>query len=66
MKKLFLIYSGIDRIDNNQGYTLINCAPCCKLCNFSKRELSIDDWKAWLKQICKYQGWTNEQSDSLE
>jgi hypothetical protein len=26
-------YNGIDRLNSDQGYTLGNCAPCCKECN---------------------------------
>ena len=28
--------NGIDRIDNNKGYILSNCIPCCKMCNVIK------------------------------
>jgi organic radical activating enzyme len=28
--------NGIDRIDNNKGYLLSNCIPCCKMCNVIK------------------------------
>jgi hypothetical protein len=24
---------GVDRLDNNKGYILDNCVPCCKICN---------------------------------
>lgn len=34
----FVIYNGIDRKDNNIGYILNNCLPCCSFCNFSKRD----------------------------
>ena len=33
---------GIDRIENDKGYTIDNCAPCCKDCNFKKGTGSID------------------------
>lgn len=32
----FWMYNGIDRSDNTQGYTMKNCVPCCKRCNFYK------------------------------
>ena len=35
-----LIYSGIDRKDNNKGYHIDNCLPCCKRCNFLKKDTS--------------------------
>lgn len=37
-------YNGIDRIDNSVGYTINNCVPCCKICNFMKRSMSKDDF----------------------
>ena len=35
------IYNGIDRIDNSKGYTLDNVVPCCKICNYAKRNLTL-------------------------
>jgi 5-methylcytosine-specific restriction endonuclease McrA len=32
------LYSGIDRKDNEKGYTEENCVPCCKRCNGIKGE----------------------------
>jgi len=29
-------YNGIDRVDNDLGYTLDNSVPCCKYCNIMK------------------------------
>lgn len=34
-------YNGIDRQDNTKGYSLSNCVPCCKECNFIKRDLRL-------------------------
>uniref|UniRef100_A0A6C0HKK4 Uncharacterized protein n=1 Tax=viral metagenome TaxID=1070528 RepID=A0A6C0HKK4_9ZZZZ len=28
--------NGIDRVDNNKGYIIANCIPCCKMCNVMK------------------------------
>ena len=36
------IYNGIDRVDNSLGYTVDNCVPCCKECNFNKGSITID------------------------
>jgi len=41
---------GIDRKQNNIGYTLENSLPCCYVCNWSKRDL---DYNVFLKHIRK-------------
>lgn len=35
---------GIDRKDNQQGYTVKNCVSCCYTCNVFKRALSMDSF----------------------
>jgi len=40
--------NGLDRVDNNKGYTTENIVPCCKTCNFMKGSL---DYKSFIKQI---------------
>lgn len=45
------IYNGIDRLDNNQGYLLSNCIPCCKICNVAKNNLKSKDFLKWVKDI---------------
>lgn len=41
-------WNGIDRVDNTKGYVLDNCVPCCKQCNFSKRDNTLVEFKEWL------------------
>lgn len=38
------IYNGIDRLDSNLGYDIINVVTCCKTCNTMKGTLSKDDF----------------------
>lgn len=45
---------GIDRIDNNDGYTIENSVPCCKRCNYAKNDMSLDEWNDWLNRIYFY------------
>lgn len=45
------IHNGIDRVNNNKGYTLDNCVTACSVCNYSKRLLSIEQWNKWRKNI---------------
>jgi len=49
------IYNGIDRIDNSKGYTLNNCVPCCRNCNYAKNTLSLEEFYSWLDRLFKYQ-----------
>jgi 5-methylcytosine-specific restriction endonuclease McrA len=50
-KKSNYRYNGIDRIDNNIGYTLDNSVPCCKICNNSKSTLNIEEFKNWIIKV---------------
>lgn len=42
---------GIDRIDNNVGYTKNNCVSCCIICNKMKLNLSLNEWYEHMKKI---------------
>lgn len=43
--------AGVDRVDNEFGYTQENCVPCCKDCNFAKNKLTKSDFLAMVKRI---------------
>ena len=45
------IYNGIDRIDNEKGYTMDNVVPCCKHCNMAKNTFTTQEFKNWIKKI---------------
>ncbi len=49
---------GIDRIDNEKGYTKENSVSCCKLCNFMKKALTQKDFLNHIKKIYEW----NEKS----
>lgn len=34
--------SGVDRVDNNQGYVVENCVPCCSMCNRFKKDWDVE------------------------
>ena len=36
--------NGIDRKDNNEGYSLLNCVPCCTVCNMMKKDMNYEDF----------------------
>ena len=46
-----LKYNGIDRVDSSIGYFLPNCVTACSRCNFAKNDMSINDFKEWIKTV---------------
>ena len=42
---------GIDIIDNNLGYILSNCRPCCSTCNYMKHIMNESQFFNQLKKI---------------
>lgn len=48
------ILNGIDRINSNGSYTIDNCKPCCKCCNFMKKCLDINTFIKRCKHISKF------------
>lgn len=49
------IYNGIDRLDNLLGYTLDNCAPCCRTCNIAKATKTVEEYLLWIKRVYEFQ-----------
>lgn len=54
LKQVFK-YNGIDRVNSNVGYSNSNCVPCCKTCNYAKRDLSLEDFQQWLNTLVEFQ-----------
>jgi len=48
------LYNGIDRVNNNEGYIVSNCVPCCKHCNMAKNKFTVEEFKDWIKQSYNY------------
>ena len=46
-----LLYSGIDRIDSNDNYTKENSVPCCRICNYAKSNMDVNDFQEWAIKI---------------
>lgn len=44
-------HGGIDRRDNQGGYTFVNCVPCCKTCNVAKQGLTEAGFIAWVGRV---------------
>lgn len=51
---------GIDRVNNEIGYTVENIVPCCALCNYAKRGLSKSEFVALCMGVVK----THEQREA--
>lgn len=44
-------YNGIDRVENSQGYSIDNCVPCCKTCNYAKQGMSKSEFLSWVERV---------------
>lgn len=49
-----LLYSGIDRVDNDKGYTIDNCKTACYDCNQGKHTLTEKAFYLWVERTYKY------------
>lgn len=49
-----VLYSGIDRVGNERGYTKENCIPCCKKCNFLKGRFTPDGFLRQVNAVAIY------------
>jgi hypothetical protein len=52
---------GIDRRDNNLGYSPSNSVSCCKHCNFAKHSMTEQEFYEWLDRLARYQGYTRQE-----
>lgn len=46
--------NGIDRINNNLGYTKENSVSCCKFCNLAKNRWPVKDFLEWLENLASH------------
>lgn len=46
--------NGIDRVDNEKGYIEGNVVPCCKTCNYRKREADYNEFVAWARRVTEH------------
>ena len=51
-----IIYNSIDRINSSLGYVDGNVVPCCKLCNYMKKDYTIE---IFIKHCKKVAAWIN-------
>ena len=48
-----LIYSGIDRVDSCKDYTEDNVVACCRVCNYAKSNMDINEFRDWAIKLGK-------------
>lgn len=48
------IYNGLDRKDNSRGYDKDNVIACCKVCNYMRHDLSIEDFYTQIIKILNH------------
>lgn len=48
-------YNGIDRVNNSIGYEVGNVVPCCRQCNWAKRDLSSSEFISWINRLHSFQ-----------
>lgn len=53
-------YNGLDRKDNDVGYTEENCVPSCIVCNRAKREMPYDEFIEWINRLVAFRNGTEE------
>jgi hypothetical protein len=47
-------YNGIDRKDNMLGYVDGNVVSCCSTCNHAKKDMTYDEFMAWIARLTEY------------
>jgi len=57
--------NGIDRMDNCSHYTVSNCVPCCKLCNFTKIALDANTFVQRCAHISVCHGGEGEMNHTI-
>ena len=50
-KERKLKYNGIDRMDNSKGYVYENLLPCCRVCNWMKKGMTLEDFLLHMYKI---------------
>lgn len=57
------IYNGLDRLDNDVGYTALNVVPCCRVHNEWKRAMS---YKTFVELVHKTSNFLKRENNGTE
>ena len=55
VERAWINLNGIDRVNNDLGYNINNCVPCCTECNIMKSVLTLEQFLSHIKRIHDYQ-----------
>lgn len=47
-------YNGLDRLENEVGYVIQNCVPCCVICNRAKNSMVYQEFIEWINSMIHY------------
>ena len=64
-KKHLMLVNGVDRRDNDIGYTPSNIIPCCDQCNYTKNSQTEEAFCNHIKRVYEYSN-LNEYKPSVE
>ncbi len=53
-KNYYVLHNGIDRSDNDLGYITGNVVPCCRRCNYAKRDMSVEEFLTWAHRLARH------------
>lgn len=62
----YFVYSGLDRINNDVGYTRQNVVPCCIICNRAKNSMPFKDFIDWLNRLTDYRQRMSDEQEKQE
>jgi hypothetical protein len=51
----WILKSGIDRLDNDVGYTLENCVAACQACNYGRQDYSVKEYVEHCQRVVEFQ-----------
>lgn len=59
IERSWIKINGIDRFDNNKGYTLENSVACCTQCNRAKLDYSDKEFLEWIDRVWRFNFWND-------
>lgn len=48
------LFTGVDRVSTEQGYTMTNTLPCCWDCNNAKGQGTVEDFVLWARRVAAH------------